>query len=94
MISLNSPAFVGLNISQIEPEVQENSSVDFSNHQQWNHECGWKNTLNNLRLIVQPILLFCLIDPWLNIFTNSNFFLEFNQLISTMNQFKPCYGSG
>ena len=29
--------------------------VDFSNHKQWNHDSGWKNTLNNLRLIVQPL---------------------------------------
>jgi SRSO17 transposase len=94
MISLSSPAFLDLNIRQIEPEVQENSSVDFFNHQQWNHECGWKNTLNNLRLIVQPLLLFWLIYPWLNIFPNSNLLLGFNQLISTMNHFKPCYASG
>jgi SRSO17 transposase len=66
MISLNSPAFLGLNPSrQIETEVQENSSVDFSNHQQWNPECGWKNTLNNRRLIIQPLLLFWFIYPWL-----------------------------
>ena len=58
-ISLNSPALLSLNISrQIETEAQEDSSVDFSNHKQWNHECGWKNTLNNLRLIIQPLLLF------------------------------------
>ena len=45
MISLNSPVFLGLNQSrQIETEVQENSDVDFSNHSQWNHEYGWKNT--------------------------------------------------
>ena len=94
MISLSSPAFLGLNIRQIEPDIQENNFVDFSNHQQWNHECGWKNTLNNLRLIVQPLLLFWLIYPWLNIFPNSNLLLGFNQLISTMNQFKPCYASG
>lgn len=94
MISLNSPAFLGLNINQIEPDSQENSDVDFSNHPQWNHECGWKNTLNNLRLIVQPLLLFWLIYPWLNIFPNSNLLLGFNQLINTMNQFKPCYSSG
>jgi SRSO17 transposase len=69
MISLNSPALLGLNKSrQIETEVQENSDVNFSNHQQWNHECGWKNTLNNLRLIAQPLLLFWLIYPWIHIF--------------------------
>ncbi|QLE53930.1 IS701 family transposase (plasmid) [Nostoc sp. C057] len=95
MISLNSSTLLGLNKSgQIEPELQENSDVDFSNHQQWNHECGWKNTLNNLRLIAQPLLLFWLIYPWIHIFQNSNLLLGFNQLISAMNQFKPYYASG
>ena len=66
----------------------------FSNHQQWNHECGWKNVLNNLRLIVQPLLLFWLIYPWIDIFPNSQLLLGFNHLIAAMNQFKSCYVSG
>jgi len=60
-------------------------------NQQWNHQSGWKNALNNLRLIVQPLLLFWLIYPWLNIFPNSDLFLGFNHLISAMNQFKYFY---
>lgn len=93
--SLNSPVFLSLNQSrQFETEVQENSDVDFSNHPQWNHESGWKNTLNNLRLIIQPLLLFWLIYPWLSIFPNSHLLMGFNHLIAAMNQFKPCYASG
>jgi len=95
MISLNSPAFLGLNQSRkIKTEVQENSSVDFANHQQWNQGYGWKNTINNWRLIIQPLLLFWLIYPWLDIFPNSHLLLGFNHLIAAMNQFKPCYASG
>ncbi len=95
MISLNSQAFLSLNQSRsIEPEVKENSSVDFSNHQQWNHQSGWKNTLNNLRLIIQPLFLFWVIYPWLNVFPNSHLLLGFNHLINTMNQFKPFFASG
>ena len=95
MISLNSPVFLGFNQSrQLETEAQENNDVDFSNHPQWNHKSGWKNTLNNLRLIIQPLLLFWLIYPWLSIFPNSDLLLGFNQLIAAMNQFKPCYASG
>ena len=68
-ISLNSPAFLALHQSrQIETKGQKSNRVDFSNHQQWNHDSGWKNVLNNLRLIVQPLLLFWLIYPWLDIF--------------------------
>lgn len=94
MISLNSSAFLALNTPrQIETELPENLSVDFSNHKLWNHECGWKNTLNNLRLILQPLLLFWLIHPWLDIFPNSDLFLGFNHLIHAMNQFKSFYAS-
>jgi len=95
MISLNSPAFLALDEpEQIETEVQKSQWVDFSNHQQWNHESGWKNVLNNFRLIVQPLLLFWLIYPWIDIFPNSNLLLGFNHLISAMNQFKFFYSSG
>ncbi len=95
MISLNSPVFLGLNQSrQLETEAQENSHVDVFNHPQWNHESGWKNTLNNLRLIIQPLLLFWLIYPWLSIFPNSPLLRGFNHLIAAMNQFKPYYAPG
>ncbi|MBV9385015.1 MAG: IS701 family transposase, partial [Chroococcidiopsidaceae cyanobacterium CP_BM_ER_R8_30] len=72
----------------------EDGVVDFAKHQQWNHEGGWKNTLNNLRLILQPLLMFWLVYPWLDIFPNFHLLLGFNQLISTMNQFKFFYSSG
>lgn len=98
MISLSSPPFLSLNQAhKIETEVEDSiciDCVDFSNHKQWNHDSGWKNTLNNLRLIVQPLLLFWLIYPWVNIFPNSDLLLGFNHLISTMNQFKPFLSSG
>jgi hypothetical protein len=67
--------------------------INFTKHQQWNHEGGWKNTLNNLRLILQPLLMFWLFYPWLNIFPNSALLRGFSQLISAMNQFKPFYSS-
>ena len=95
MISLNSPAFLSLKQSgEIPTELKENNSVNFSDHQQWSPDSGWKNILNNLRLIVQPLLLFWSIHPWLDILPNDNLRVGFNQLISAMNQFKPFYSSG
>ena len=94
MISLSSPAFLVLNQSRRPRDVKESNLVNFFNHQQWNSESGWKNTLNNLRLIVQPFLLFWEILPWLDIFSNSHLLLGFNHLIRTMNQFKPVFPSG
>ena len=96
MINLNSPALLALNEScQVKTDLRLiNSHIYFSSHQQWNHECGWKNVLKNLRLIVQPLLLFCLIYPWIDIFINSQLLLVFNHLIGAINQFKPSYVSG
>ena len=95
MISLSSPAFLSIHESdQIQTDSQKSNRLDFSNHQQWNHDSGWKNVLNNLRLVAQPLLSFWLVYPWLDIFPNSNLLLGFNHLISAMNQFKPFYSSG
>ena len=94
MISLNFSAFLDLNQSGKMLTAKENNSVNFSNHQQWNHDYGWKNILNNMRLIVQQLLVFWSIYPWLDILPNNNLWLGFNQLISAMNQFKPFYSSG
>ncbi len=37
-------------------------------HHQWDFKTGWKNLLNNLRLIIQPFVAFNLITFWLKIF--------------------------
>ena len=87
MITLNSPVF-------LETEESQNTDTDFSNHEQWNHQTSWKNVLNNLRLIVQPIILLWLIEPWLDIFPNSNLLRGFHQLIHQMNQFQPYFPDG
>ena len=95
MISLNSPAFLSLNQSlEVEHDVVDNTDVQVSNHEQWNHECGWKNVLNNLRLLIQPIMMLWLIFPWLDIFPNSKLLLGFNQLIGEINQCQSFLSSG
>lgn len=89
MISLNSQAFGLLNQAHATDSDIQNSTPDFSVHQQWNHEVGWKNVLNNLRLIIQPTILLWLISPWLDIFPNHSLLLGFHELIHAMNQFEP-----
>ena len=74
--------------------MEKSNNVNFTNHKQWNRESGWKNTLNNLRLIVQPFFLFWLIYPWLDIFPNPDLLHGFNHLITAMNGFKSFYASG
>ena len=61
---------------------------DFSKHKWWNFNLGWKSTLNNLRLIIQPYIFWNLIKPWLAVFVNTNFQLGFQKLIKIMNKFQ------
>ena len=94
MISLNCPAFLSLNQScSTEAKIQP-PAVDFSSHQQWNLQTGWKNVLNNLRLIIQPTLALSLIFPWLDVFPNPSLLLGFHDLIHAMNQFQPFFPVG
>jgi SRSO17 transposase len=56
-------------------------------HPEWDKNSGWKNLLNNLRLIVQPFWLFNLIKPWLKVFSIPQLSTGFNYLIRFMNTF-------
>jgi len=35
----------------------------------WELGINWKSALNNLRLIIQPYIFWCLIEPWLQVFS-------------------------
>ena len=94
MISLNTQVFLSLNPSQLDNSKASNTNLDLASHPQWNHQTGWKNVLNNVRLIIQPSLLLWLIFPWLEIFPNSSLLLGFHRLISAMNQFPSFSLSG
>ncbi len=39
-----------------------------SRHAWWDGGPGWKHTLNNLRLLIQPFCSSCLLLPWLAVF--------------------------
>ena len=54
----------------------------FASHPWWDSGNGWKNILNNLRLIIQPFTLFNLISPWLKVFSIPQLHLGFSQLQS------------
>ncbi|OLT63508.1 hypothetical protein BJP37_26330 [Moorena bouillonii PNG] len=95
MISLNSPAFLSLKKStEVANKVRDADDIQVSNHQQWNHKGGWKNVLNNFRLLIQPIMMLWIIFPWLDILPNSNLLLGLNQLISEINQYQFFFNSG
>ena len=94
MISLNTQVFLSLNPSSLANSDASTTNLDLASHPEWNHQIGWKNVLNNVRLIIQPSLLLWLIFPWLEIFPNSSLLLGFHRLISTMNQFPSFSSSG
>jgi SRSO17 transposase len=93
MISLNTQSFLSLNSSEVTDKSTQ-ININFASHPQWNHQSGWKNILNNFRLIIQPSLLLWLIFPWLELFPNSSLLLGLHRLIHTMNQFQPLFLSG
>jgi SRSO17 transposase len=52
----------------------------WSDHQWWDFGQGWKNLLNNLRLVMQPYQFFNLLNPWQASFSNYAFI---NWLVNT-----------
>jgi len=59
----------------------------FSRHRWWDSGQGWKNKLNNLRLILQPYVFHCLLLPWLLLFDIPGLRTGFRELIAIMNLF-------
>lgn len=81
MISSYSKAFCSPNQSSTLPDLKIPSKeiiTNFTLHQQWSTQGGWKTTLNNLRLIIQPMILLWLLVPWLDIFPNRYLLLGFH----------------
>jgi SRSO17 transposase len=76
--------------SQNNADAERNATpvtAKFSTHLWWDEGTGWKNLLNNLRLVLQPFVLFNLIQPWLMVFPIPQLSLGFSRLIALMNQF-------
>jgi len=56
-------------------------------HPWWSEGNGWKHKLNNLQLITQPYIYYCLVKFWLKVFENWYLRVGFSWLISIMNEF-------
>jgi SRSO17 transposase len=63
LVSLQSPVFAGLGSTQASPPP----TVPLQAHPAWNAETGWKHLLNNLRLLLQPLVCASLLLPWLQL---------------------------
>jgi SRSO17 transposase len=71
-------------------EESDNTSIreEFSQHLEWEQGTNWKSALNNLRLIIQPYIFWCLIEPWLKVFQISGLRKKFLNLIEIMDTFR------
>jgi SRSO17 transposase len=54
-------------------------------HPHWVASIGWKNTLNNLRLLIQPFLALCTFLPWLSVFAIPHLAPALRSLIALVN---------
>lgn len=88
LVSLFGAPWRDSNKSQMAPQSQSVRNL-LSQHPDWDLGEGWKNFLNNLRLISQPFIGFNLIQGWLKVFPIPQLSLGFPKLISLMNLF-PC----
>ena len=69
--------------TRIEPNIVESELKSYlSKHPNWDEHRGWKSALNNLQLLLLPLLAFNLIKPWLTIFGNPLLEQSFNTLIA------------
>ena len=59
----------------------------FTQHAWWHNQSGWKNLLNNLRLVIQPLICFNWLKRWLEVFPIAPLRIGFEHLQSKMNQF-------
>jgi SRSO17 transposase len=59
----------------------------FARHPWWDNQRGWKNLLNNLRLVVEPWISFNRLNRWLAVFDIPTLEQGFAQLIARMQQF-------
>lgn len=62
-------------------------SEELTQHDWWDNQEGWKNLLNNLRLMIQALTYFNLLRKWLDIFPVPQLTLGFPKLISIINRF-------
>lgn len=60
----------------------------FRQHPWWEAGVNWKSALNNLRLIIQPYIFYCLLAPWLEVFSIPGLKRGFFRLMMHMNCFR------
>ena len=81
MVTWQSPFFQSLRTAP-----QPLNATPLAHHPWWTPEVGWKATINNLRLLIQPFIACCLLTPWLTIFNIPTLSRSLQQLITYINR--------
>jgi SRSO17 transposase len=88
LVSLHSQALP----TQKKPLNESSSSTTglgllLAEHRHWDGKNGWKNLLNNLRLILEPFVAYNRLKFWLKIFPIAQLALGLNRLMTLINRF-------
>lgn len=65
-----------------------NYTISFQSHSRWSACTTRKSALNNLRLLIQPFIFWCLLEPWLHVFPIPGLKRGFFKLMAYMNNFR------
>jgi SRSO17 transposase len=82
MVSLQTPL--------LQSPTSALKAVDTSvvaHHPHWLSSSGWKHTLNNLRLLIQPFVALWLLLPWLSVFALPVLAINVQRLIASINAY-------
>lgn len=85
MVSLQSEQLKQRKNQDIEKEKSVKEEI--RKHPYWDEGKGWKNILNNLRLVLQPLSYFNLLKPWFVVLFKPRIIKLFCSLFSQINQF-------
>ncbi len=70
------------------PDSSGSNVSQHSQHPDWEFGSTGQSALNNLILILQPYIFYCLIQPWLQVFNILGMKRCFLKLIHLMNDFR------
>ena len=86
MISMSTKPLTGLEKirAKSSEQKQENKQI---NHDDWRECNSWKNTLVNYRIMIQPMIIFCTILPWLKIIKSEILWSGYNDLLRSANHY-------
>lgn len=77
---------------QVQPSIQQDAqaqviTLHLTQHPGWKQANRWKQTLNNLRLVIELSAILNLLEPWLNLFPIPRLAAGLECLVALMNRF-------